>query len=127
MGLTGQGKQVRVLGFVPKKQIPNYYVSSLKADVFTRKDINLLGICTKPAVKDFISETFDLLLDMTIMDHPVVDYVSGCSRAIFKAGRMRDKMIDTFDFMIKKPVQMESPEFARTMIHYLQTINTQPI
>lgn len=123
--LTKAGIELKIIGFVPEKIIPNYYLPKLKMDIFTTRDINLLGIPKKPFIKDFITEEFDLLIDLSATDFLSLDYIAGCSHANFKAGRYREKMVSIFDFMIKKPEDMEQKVFLETMITYLQTINTK--
>lgn len=123
--ITKAGGEVKIIGFLPDKLIPNYYLARLKMDIFTKKDINLLGIPRKPFVEEFIQEEFDLLIDLSAIDYLSLNYIAGCSHANFKAGRYSDKMVSIFDFMIKKPEDMDQEKFLQTMITYLQTINTK--
>ncbi len=123
--LTKAGAEVKIIGFLSEKIIPNYYLPKLKMDIFTTRDINLLGIPKKPFIKDFINEEFDLLIDLSATDFLSLDYIAGCSHANFKAGRYSDKMVSIFDFMVKKPDDMDAEMFLETMITYLRTINTK--
>ncbi|MBE0639059.1 MAG: hypothetical protein IH598_11115 [Bacteroidales bacterium] len=123
--LIQAGKDVKIIGFIPDKVIPNYYLAKLKMDIFTKKELNFLGICKKPIVERFINEEFDLLVDLSPVDYLSLDYISGCSHANFKTGRFRENMIDVFDFMIKKPEEMSNKTFFETVVNYLRTINTK--
>ena len=122
--LIASGKEVKTIGFLPQKQIPNYYIAKLKMDIITPKDVNWLGISKKPFVESFIQEEFDLLIDLNAGDCLALDYISGLSHANFKTGRYSEKMIQVFDFMIKRSEGMESKRFSETVIGYLRTINT---
>lgn len=122
--LIAKGKEVRIIGYLPHKQIPNYYLAKLKMDIITLKDLNLIGICKSPFVESFIQEEFDLLIDLSADDYLPLNYISGLSHASFKAGRYSEKMIEAYDFMVKKPEGMEGKRFSETIIGYLQTINT---
>lgn len=123
--LIANGKDVRIIAFLPQKQIPNYYIAKLKMDLITLKDLNFLGICKKPFCESFIQEEFDLLIDLSSDDYLPLNYISGLSHASFKAGRYSEKMIEVYDFMVKKPEDMENKRFSETVIGYLQTINTK--
>jgi hypothetical protein len=122
--LTKAGAEVKIIGYIPAKVIPNYYLATLKMDILTKKDISLPGIPKKSFVEKFIQEEFDLLIDLSATGYLSLDYIAGCSHANFKAGRYREKMVNVFDFMIKKPEEMEQQKFFETMITYLRTINT---
>lgn len=123
--LIQSGKEVKIIGFLPGTVIPNYYLAKLKMDIFTKKDLNLLGISKKPFVDRFIREEFDLLIDLTTKEYLALDYIAGCSHANFKTGRYSEKMADVFDFLIKKPGEMENRKFIETVVNYLRTINTK--
>lgn len=123
--LTNLGKEVKIIGFIPNKVIPNFYVATLKMDIITKKDLNLLGISKKSFVEIFIQESFDLLIDLSVKDYLALDYIAGCSHASFKTGRYREGMVSVFDFLISKPEEMENRKFLETVINYLSTINTK--
>ena len=123
--LVQQGKRVKMIGFFPEKIIPNFYTQKLKIDIFTRKDMNLLGFPKKEEVKVFIKRNFDLLIDCTENDLLPMDYILGMSNAGFKAGRYREGMVKVLDVMIKKPEGMDFESFINSMIDYLSILNTK--
>jgi hypothetical protein len=117
-------RRFRVIGYVPEKTVPNYYMAKLKMDLITKSDLNIFDIPNKVFVDEFIQEKFDLMIYMSAGDYLPLDYIAGRSHANFKAGRYREKMIKVFDFMIKRPEGMESSAFSQTVVDYLKIINT---
>ncbi|MFP4471635.1 MAG: DUF6913 domain-containing protein [Bacteroidales bacterium] len=122
--LTEEKKQVRAMGLLPGKTVPNYYLAKLKIDLIGRKDINLLGIPTTGAVKEFMEAPFDILLDFSISHQPALDYIAGMSKAAFKTGSYREEMVKVYDFMIKMPEQGTFNQFYDSMLAYLTSLNT---
>jgi hypothetical protein len=118
------GRRFKVIGYVPEKTVPNYYMAKLKMDLITKSDLNIFDIPNKVFVDEFIQEKFDLMIYMSAGDYLPLDYIAGRSHANFKAGRYREKMIKVFDFMIKRPEGMESSAFSQTVVDYLKIINT---
>lgn len=124
--LTNQGKDVKMIGFFGEKIIPNFFFQKLKIDIFTKKEVNLLGYPGGEKVKEFIEQPFDLLLDFTENDILPMEYILGQSRAGFKAGRYRDDMVKVMDLMIKKPDDMDFDAFINSIIDYISIFNTKP-
>ncbi len=123
--LIARGKDVKMIGFFPEKIIPNFFIQKLKIDIFTKKDTNLLGFPKSEVVREFIEHDFDLLIDLTVDDILPIEYISGMSRAGFKAGRYRDEMVKVFDLMISKPQDMSFEAYINSMIGYISILNTK--
>jgi len=121
--LAEQGKDVKMLGFFKDKIIPSFYIQKLKSDIFTKKELNLLGFPTIETTKEFIELPFDLLLDFTYDDVLPMDYILGMSKAGFKAGRYRDGMVKVLDLMIKKPDDMNFEAFINSIVDYVSKLN----
>lgn len=116
-------KNFKVIGYVPGKEVPNFYMAKLKVDIFTQKDINFFGVPRKPVVEEFIVSKFDLLIEFSGNDYLPLEYIAGRSHANFKAGRQREQMIRVFDLLVKKNDGMQNTAFYKTLMDYLQTIN----
>ncbi len=116
-------RDFKVIGYVPEKDIPNFYMAKLKMDIFTKRDINIFDIPRKPVIEEFILSKFDLLIEFSGNNHLPLDYIAGRSHAHFKAGRHRENMVKVFDFMVKKNDDMLNSAFYKTLMDYLQTIN----
>lgn len=116
-------KNFKVIGYLPDKEVPNFYMTKLKVDIFTKRDINFFGLPVKPVIEEFILSKFDLLIEFSSNDYLPLDYIAGRSHAHFKAGRHREPMIKVFDFLVKKSDGMQNAVFYKTLMDYLQTIN----
>ncbi len=123
--LGNQGKDVKMIGLFEDKIIPNFFIQKLKIDIFTKKEINLLGFPKGEKAREFIEQEFDLLLDFTEDDILPVDYILGLSKAGFKAGRYRNDMVKVLDLMIKKPDDMNFDAFINSVIDYISIFNTK--
>ncbi len=117
-------QKVKVIGYLPEKTIPNYYIPKLKMDLITKKEINFFEKPKRAIVEDFIKKKFDLLVVFSANDHLPIDYIAGRSHANFKAGYYKDEMVKVFDLMIKKNERMNKYTFYQTIINYLNDINS---
>jgi len=119
------GKEVRMLGFFSGKVLPNFFIHKLNIDIVTHKDLNWLGFPKSDTAKEFIQRRFDLLMDFTSGELPACDYVTGMSKAHFKAGAYREEMVSIFDLMIKKTPEMDFRSFIQSMTRYLSILKTR--
>jgi len=122
--LSSKKKTVHALGFVPSKHIPGYFISKLKIDIFTPKDLNLFGVPVSGVIKEFINKKFDILIDLTLVDYLPIEYIASVSHAGFKAGRYREDMVKHFDFLVKKSEEMNESAYLKYFLDYLTKINT---
>ncbi len=121
--LTVQKKTVQAIAFVPSKQIPNFFIPKMKISVFTSNNLNLVGIPNSGFIKDFINNKFDILIDLTLTDYLPLYYIAGVSQATFKAGRYQKKMVQVFDFLVRKRDDMTDSEYFKYLLDYLTKIN----
>ena len=77
-------------------------MAKLKIDVFTKKHLNLFGIPKGSFVKEFITNDFDILLDLNTSKYYPLIFLAGASRARFKVGMYEKELVKIFDFMIYK-------------------------
>ncbi len=114
--------QVRVLGFINEKDVPGYYLFKTDFIFFSRKTMNWLNIPVRDEVVKFIKYPFDILIDLTMNDHFIFDYITGSSPARFKVGRYRKKHVFP-DMMIKLDDSLNLEDFVELVTNYLETIN----
>lgn len=120
--LAESGKVVQAICYLPHKNIPDYYLSKLKIDVIQSKDLNFFGIPNTQRAKDFIKQEYDILLDMSLIDEPSLEYIATMSHATFKVGRYRQNMIRVFDLMIRKSEDMDYKDYYKSLFQYLSRI-----
>lgn len=117
--LTTKQRQVMALGFINRKSIPNYCVAANSGYYFNQRDLNWYGGPKNDYIKELINKEFDILIDLTLEDVFVLQYVTGLSRSKLKVGRYSKTHENYFDLMIslKKTATLE--EFIDHVLHYL--------
>jgi hypothetical protein len=94
--ISFDSKKVMVLGYVDSKNLIDNYLYRKGFDFFSRNDLNWYFRPITPGVTNFISEPFDLLINLSLDDHFPIRYITSLSSARFKAGRYSpdDKCLD---------------------------------
>ncbi len=122
MNLLKKGRKVWILGFVDAKEVPAHYLFRKDFIYFCRKDLNWYGRPTRDDVVRFIRTPFDILIDLSLRDHFVFDFIRGTSPARFKVSRYREG--DPYADMMLSLEKDESLEyFIEVVMQYLETIN----
>jgi hypothetical protein len=117
--LTTRQRQVMALGFVNRKSIPNYCIAANSGYHFNLRDLNWYGAPKNDYIHEFINKEFDILIDLSLDDVFVFNYISGLSRSKFKVGRHNDNYLDCFDLMIKMEPNASLEAFIEQVVHYL--------
>ena len=122
MNLLKKGRKVTILGFVNAKEVPAHYLFRKNFIFFTKKMLNWYGRPQPEEVIKFIKYPFDILIDLSLKDHFVFDYIRGASPARFKVSRYRDgdKYADMM-FSLEEDDTLEY--FIQVVTSYLETIN----
>lgn len=117
--LIEQQKKVKALGYVNETIIPHYCHPRLSFDYFTLKDLNWYKKPIGHFVKDFVSNEFDMVINLDVNNLNQLTYITGISAARFKVGRFNDGNKDSFDLMIdlKDPTNIEI--LLKEINHYL--------
>ena len=109
--LTAMGKEIFMLGFVDKKELPTSLEPHTKEDYYCRKDLHWYQLPLKDRISRFANEQFDYLLNVYTADSIPLVGVSALSRAHCRLGTFHRKYTDCYDFMInehgvKSPVEL---------------------
>lgn len=120
-------KEVRALGFVSRKELPEGQYARLGMDFFTKKGVNLWQIPTHPVAKNFADEEFDILLDLTLEPCFPLQYLSAVSRAKFRVGRYREHQTGYYDLMIDLEAGSGLEAFIDQAHHYISLLNSRPV
>ncbi|MGB0368087.1 MAG: DUF6913 domain-containing protein [Flavobacteriales bacterium] len=122
--LRGGGlRQVKALGFVPKAEVSAFLQSSQDFDFFSKEDFNWFYKPQGRKVAGFISEPFDILIDLRINKSIPLLFIVGLSRAQFKVGRYGDKFKEFYDLMIDVDGEAGHGFFIEQIKHYLTMLN----
>lgn len=116
--LQKQGKNVSLLGFIPK--LPKEV--SLDFPFFSSKDVSFIQIPGGEKVNQFIQTPFDLLIVTPSIDALPFQYIAACSTASLKTGVYGTIPEETLDFMIKQNADDPVRTFLDRLLSFLQQI-----
>ncbi len=122
--LERQNKKVSVLCFYPFKAAPAFYKTQMQAEVFSTRDLNLMGVPKSVFSKDFLNSKYDILIDFSLTTFIPLQYIVAFSDASLKAGRYCKEMVPVYDFLVKKPEDAGTGKFINILMSYLSKINT---
>jgi len=117
--LTTRNRQVMALGFVNRNSIPNYCVAANSGYYFDIRDLNWYGAPKNNYIKEVIKKEFDILIDLTMEDEFVTQFISGLSRSKFKVARYSKKHELHYDLMISLQNNSNVDELIDQVVHYL--------
>lgn len=95
--LQQDGKQVRVLEFLPKKKENPEFMF----DFFTIEDLNFWGKINSETADKFCRSNFDYLFILDTQSNPLITYILANSLAHCRVGRYEEKSKPYLDFMIE--------------------------
>jgi hypothetical protein len=122
--LRGGGmRKVKALGFVPKAEITSFLQSSQDFDFFSREDFNWYYKPQGRKVAGFISESFDILIDLRMKRFIPILFIVGLSRAHFKVGRYGEGYKEFYDLMINVDDNADLAYLISQIQHYLSMLN----
>ena len=117
-------KEIRTyaLGYCPQKEIPSRVAPNSKINLFTKKDLNWYYMPIHPIVQQFITEDFDILIDLSKQSLLPLKFVNNLSTAKFKVGRDSNNGRN-YDLMIKISEDQDLRFLIEQIKHYLSRIN----
>ena len=116
---------VKIIGYFPGKYLPNQYTAVRYLTVIKKDELNLFYHPVTPETNTFVSNRFDVLIDINFKKLLPLQYISSLSNAGFKVGLFDTESGNTpFDLMmeLKSPVNVE--DYLNQVIHYLEMINS---
>lgn len=120
-----KGIEVKILGFFPGKDLPDQFTALRYLTCIRKKEIDLFYQPVSSESIAFISNRFDIVIDINFKKLFPLLYVSSLSNAAFKVGLFERETVDTpFDLMmeLKNPVNVEN--YLNQIIQYLEMINS---
>lgn len=109
-------KKIQLLGYIPKREFGFVY----PFPYFTNKEINFWGIPKQDILKDFLSSSYDLLINFSTKDTLVLDYISGNSDATFKVGFNKSIKNPNYDLILIPKENMEISNLIQNLEKYLK-------
>ena len=117
-----RGIEVKVLGFVNNKDVPNEYLLKKNFSYFLKKSLNWYRKPVNPEVEKFLKEKFDIVIDFSLDNDYLFNYIISLSPSRFKVGKFKEPN-NHYDFMIKINKYKDLKYFIEQAGHYLEVIN----
>lgn len=119
--LIENNKQVRVLGYVNAKIIPQQLYLINHFDFFCKKDKNIIKIPKSEIALEFINSKSDILLDLSLTEFFCLKYIATLKKSTFKIGKFISEK-SHLDMMIDINKDESMIYLIEQIIHYLNLI-----
>jgi hypothetical protein len=116
-------KEVKVLAYWNKKDIPDNPLKKLDVDYFTKKDLNFSLIPQARNAREFAKIPFDILITININKCFPLQYITALSKAHLRVGMYNPDNALLFDLMINQQVGEGLKDYFIEVDHYLNLIN----
>jgi hypothetical protein len=116
---------LRILGYFHGKNLPNQYTAVRYLSIVKREELNIFYHPVSSETNAFITNNFDVLIDLNFKKLLPLQYISSLSNARLKVGLFESETKNTpFDLMmdLKSPVSTE--DYLNHVLHYLEMINS---
>jgi len=114
---------VKAIGYTAISKVPHYVQQKLNFEVLCKKDVNWFGKPKKASVDAFYTAKTDVLINLSLYNYAVLDYISKRSNALFKLGAFNEKNKEFLDLMINLSEDQGVDVLMDECLHYLQLIN----
>lgn len=79
---------VQVLGYFQGKETPQYFTMHNRVNVFDNNQVNWYGKPDSPLIESFVTNEFDILIDLNFEEIMPMRWISSLSRAKFRVGAL---------------------------------------
>ena len=117
--------EVKILGYYPENELPDQYTAIRYLSCIRKNEINVFYHPFSYETNTFISNRFDILIDINFKKLLPLQYITSLSNAGFKVGLLDSETYKTpFDLMmeIKTPVDIEN--YLNQVVLYLEMMNS---
>jgi len=112
-------KNLKILAFYPFKDEPFFLKSRLGLDFFSLNELNYYGFPNNSVVRNFMNESFDILIDLTQRRIVPLRLVLLFSKSSFKVGSFSDEKKPFYDLMIETDPS-DYKEYVTQVTSYLK-------
>lgn len=114
--------KIKILAFYPLKDEPFFLKSRLGLDFFTVHDLNFYAFPNNIVVRNFINESFDIILDLTANKIIPLRLILYFSKSPFKVGSFSNENKPFYDLMIETDPG-DYLEYIKQVVNYLKIFN----
>ena len=113
---------IKILAFYPLKDEPFFLKSRLGLDFFKVEDLNYYAFPNNIIVRNFINESFDILVDLTANKVIPLRLILHFSNSLFKVGSFSNENKKFYDLMIETDPG-DYLEYVKQVFNYLKIFN----
>ena len=122
--MSAMNIMVDILGYFPRKELPDKYTAVRYLKCFKKKDINFFYTPVSNEAFEFISTPYDILIDLNFKKTFPLSYVTSLSCAKLKVGLFEeDSEKSPFDLMMDIKASSGIENYFSQVIYYLEMIN----
>ena len=117
-------RNIKALAYYPKKDNPVFIQSRLGFDFYNIKDLNWFCLPNTVTTRNFINESYDILLDVTDGEFTPQKFILHYSKSSLKVGTFSQKNKPYLDLMI----DFKSKDFQENInqvVSYLDMLNNK--
>lgn len=118
--LDKRGKKVKLLGFFDSKLDD----ANFTFKYFNRKSLDWAGRPNGEAIREFIEQAFDLMINLDTVSKPQAEYVSALSRAHLRVGPFTEHTF-CYELIIDNSDARSLKTFVQQMEFILEKTNTR--
>lgn len=116
--------EVKILGYYEGKDLPDQYTAIRFLTCIRRHEISFFYLPVSSEATAFISNRFDILIDINFKKVLPLYYISALSVALFKVGLYESDSNEThFDLMMEMKYPVDVDNFLNQSLQYLEMIN----
>jgi hypothetical protein len=123
--LQDSGKNVKAIGYVESKRLTGQFLPKLSYDFIYPTNLNWNLKPVSEASRDFVDTEFDILIDLSTEDLLPLLFITGLSKAKFKAGIQSRAKTGILDLMIDIKGTAGLEALTEQLNHYLNIINKE--
>lgn len=123
--LKDRSRKISVLGYVSNKQLLLALKSDNEFDFISKADFSWYFKPQNYVIKNFMSDGFDILIDLSLKKNPALLYVAAFTDAKMKVARFDDKLKEYYDLMLDMGNDNSLKFLINQIKHYITKINEQ--
>ena len=123
--LKEERKTYYFLGYVDRKRVPEHLKEAIGNTYFSKADLNWHMKPVGGSVRNFLSQNFDVLIDLSVREYIPLLYICALSKAKFRIGRMGSEWNGLYDMMISVEPETEMKNLFKQIDHYLNIIQSK--
>ena len=123
--LVKSGLKVTILGYVLNESMANYLPKKEGFSVFSRPIVNWLGYPKEASVSNFVSEEFDILINLSTRSEELcINYSMGMSKAKLRVSpKLKSDMFADFILQLSQETVRDTQKLINCIKEYLSAFS----